>query len=608
MSRTRPTIAAAAAALLLLALTVVASPATARTVDVPLPVSRAAGVDDFTFRSMDVDYTLGRADDGTSTLKVVETFVAEFPDADQNHGMRRSIPDTYNGQPLFPQLVSITDGAGAAREAESDDEDGAFTMTSRAPQFVHGAQTYVFTYTLRNVIWDFPDTGEEFYWDVNGVDSAQPYGRVSATLHLAPHLADALSGRQACYQGPQGSTQTCDGIASHTAADGSTTVTASATGLQPHETLTMAVGFRDGTFALFDSSYLASPAGWVQGIAGLGMLGALVLAIVFRVRRLRDAAGRPTIIAEYTPPPGVDALEGAVLLGERQKAVPAEVLEQAIIGAIRIVEGERKLFGGHRLQAELVDASRADENGRMLLAGMFGANAQPGSAFEFGQRSSRFASAATKAVQSGAGRLAQKGLRRAVRPGSRALPILLAVVFALTAVGAMVVALGGGTNPAIPVLVTILAVAVLVAVVVIVSRSPLSAAGAETRDHLLGLKLFIEWAEADRIRMLQSPSGAERVPVDVNDPRQKLKLYEALLPYAVVFGQEKQWSAQLAVMYGSTATPYWYVGTGAFDASAFSSGIATLSAAASSSSSTSGGSGGGGSAGGGGGGGGAGGV
>ena len=91
----------------------------------------------------------------------------------------------------------------------------------------------------------------------------------------------------------------------------------------------------------------------------------------------------------------------------------------------------------------------------------------------------------------------------------------------------------------------------LVAIVVIgmCSRKPLTVRGAETRDHLLGLKEFIAWAEADRIRMLQSPSGAERVPVDVDDPRQKLALYEKLLPYAVVFGQEKEWSRQLAVLY-----------------------------------------------------------
>ena len=37
------------------------------------------------------------------------------------------------------------------RPAEVEHEDGVFSMTSRADEFVHGAQTYVFTYTLENV-------------------------------------------------------------------------------------------------------------------------------------------------------------------------------------------------------------------------------------------------------------------------------------------------------------------------------------------------------------------------------------------------------------------------------------------------------------------------
>ena len=39
----------------------------------------ATDVNDFTFESLDVEYELGRAEDGTSTLQVVETFVAVFP-------------------------------------------------------------------------------------------------------------------------------------------------------------------------------------------------------------------------------------------------------------------------------------------------------------------------------------------------------------------------------------------------------------------------------------------------------------------------------------------------------------------------------------------------
>src|SRR5688500_14693807 len=101
-----------------------------------------ADVDDFTFESLDVEYQLGTADDGTSTLTVVETFVALFPEYDQNRGMRRSIPDSYLGAPVRPNLVSITDGEGRQREAEAEEDDDYYVMTSRAGDYVHGRQTY----------------------------------------------------------------------------------------------------------------------------------------------------------------------------------------------------------------------------------------------------------------------------------------------------------------------------------------------------------------------------------------------------------------------------------------------------------------------------------
>jgi uncharacterized membrane protein YgcG len=569
------------------------------------PVS--TDVNDFSFDSMDVQYTLGRADDGTSTLLVEETFVARFPDYDQNRGMRRSIPDSYLGAPLNPDLVSITDGQGNARESETSSEDGYFTMTSRADDYVQGAQTYVFTYTLQNVARFFEDTGvDEFYWDVNGTEWQQDFGRVSVHLVVPPDLAASLVGAQACYVGYQGSGDTC-GIFVDAAADGTATFEATASPVYAYQTMTISVAFEKGTFTPFDSSYLASPWGWLNGIAGLGVLAALIFGIVTRVRRLSDEPGRPTIIAEYTPPPHIDALETAVLLGKTTKAIPAEVLEQAVVGSIRIVEGERKFFGGVKLKAQLIDPSRADGDGRLLLAGLF-PFLEPGTEYEFGSTDTRFSAAAQSIIKLANVELVRRGMRRDVPARVRAWPVLAAIAAGALVFFTAMFAFAGAVDPLIPILLIIASGLVLFIVIGMVSRKPLTAAGAEVRDHLKGLKEFIEWAEADRIRMLQSPMGAERVRIDPNDPAQMLKLYEVLLPYAVVFGQEKQWAEHLAVLYGPENSPGWYAGSHGFSAASFSSGISSLSASSASSSSTSGGSSGGGSSGGGGGGGGGGGV
>ncbi|SDG73475.1 DUF2207 family protein [Microbacterium pygmaeum] len=562
-------------------------------------------LDDFSFQSLDVQYTLGREDDGSSTLLVVERFVALFPDYDQNRGMRRSIPESTVG-PHSPRLISITDGDGNPRPSETESEDGVFSMTSRADDYVHGEQTYVFTYLLENVTVRTDAGVDEFYWNVPGTDSPQPFGPVTARTIIPPELAGRMTGGLGCYVGSAGSTQTCS-IAEDDGADTTgAVVQASTDSLSPYQTMTFAIGFDEGTFTPFDPSYLASPWGWLQAVGGLGLLGSIVYAVVVRRRRLSDGRGRPTIIAEYTPPRQVDALESAVLLGRTTKAIPAEVLEQAVVGSIRIVEGEKKLFGGVKLKAQLIDPTLADGDGKLLLGGLFPA-LEPGTEYEFGQTDTRFSSAAQNILALAAKELVTRGLRREVPFTDRVAPVLASLVAAAVVFVCGVFAVTASVEPLIPILLMVAAGLTVFIVSLVVSRVPLTAEGAEVRDHLAGLKVFIEWAEADRIRMLQSPSGAERVRIDPADPAEMLKLYEVLLPYAVVFGQEKQWAEHLAVLYGSDNSPGWYAGSSAFSAASFSSGISSLSAT-SSSSSSSGGSSGGGSAGGGGGGGGTGGV
>jgi uncharacterized membrane protein YgcG len=142
-------------------------------------------------------------------------------------------------------------------------------------------------------------------------------------------------------------------------------------------------------------------------------------------------------------------------------------------------------------------------------------------------------------------------------------------------------------------------------------RRPLTTKGSELKEHLFGLREFIRIAEADRLQMLQSVSGADRV--STTDGAAIIKIYEKLLPYAVLFGLEKQWAAEIAKYY-DTNPPDWYAGSHGFAIGSFAAGLSSLSSSVSTSysgssgSSSSGGGGGGGSSGGGGGGGGGGGV
>jgi uncharacterized membrane protein YgcG len=137
-------------------------------------------------------------------------------------------------------------------------------------------------------------------------------------------------------------------------------------------------------------------------------------------------------------------------------------------------------------------------------------------------------------------------------------------------------------------------------------HTPLTEKGAELRDHVAGLDLYIRVAEADRLRVLQSPDGALKKPIDTSNPRTVLHLYELVLPWAILLGREKDWARVMEIAYAGSS-PTWYAGSVPFSATAFSSSLSSFASASSAASSSSGSSGGG-SAGGGGGGGGGGGV
>lgn len=563
----------------------------------------------FTFDSMSVDYRLTRDEDGTAQLRVVETLVARFPETDQNRGIRRDIPELYNGQPTNPKVISVTDENGNDRPWETDSEDDWLMVTSHADDYLHGAQTYVITYTVEHVTWFFPETDTtEFYWDVNGVGWQQPFGDVSATLHVAPDIAADLTGDAECYVGENDARDACPGIARTDEPDGSAVFTASSGPLQARQTLTVAVGFENGTFAPFDPSYFASPFGWLQAAVLALFGGAAAWGIVGRARN-RDAPGRATVIAEYEPPPGMDAALSATFL-QSPSAFTATLVDQAVRGAIRVLEPTKtSAWSTPETTVQLVDPALATPVGKVALENLF-PNLTPGATFTFGEKAnSALAEKATTDAQATAVALLKTRELRGKPARHAGVIVVLLTALAAGALVLGIIAAATHYSPVIPLTLGVVALVLAFLLAVLVTRRSYTAAGSETRDHLAGLKEFISWAEKDRIQMLQSPQGAERRPVNTDDPRAMLHLYERLLPYAIVFNQEKEWTKVLETRYESAgmAAPTWYAGTSAFSASALSSSISSLSSA-SSSSSSSGGSTGGGSAGGGGGGGGGGGV
>lgn len=578
-------------------------------------------VSDFTFSFFEGEYTLGRDDEGHSTLKSVETFVAEFPEFDQNKGIIRAIPEGYLGVDLHTEIVSVTDADGnPVPYDDGDSEDGFIQLALGTDDYVQGTQTYVIEYTQRDAVRAFADTQvDEFYWDAPGTGAAQPFAEAQMRVIVPEELAGALTGATACYVGQERSETRCD--ISESSTDGATVFASPNAALDPGETYSMSVAFEKGTFVTPEI-----PSTWPiftvvpVGVALLAV-GTLVGAVVARRRSAADAPGRGIIVPQYTVPKGLDIFVAAELIGKTAKAMPAVLLSLAVRRNLRIIdEGEETSFLSskreYRLQFLTEDGASAGD--QKILNALFGKKRKPGTTKDLDAKDTALAKKVQAFVTAAPQASVDAGYRVKKRVRARGVFLLLAVVVLVLAFGILIAAAAlYGINAWVAISLVITMFAAIGTAIAVTSRNALTAQGAEAREYLLGLRDYLALAEADRIAMLQSPTGAERVSVeDIVDPRdtvQMVKFYEKLLPFAVLWGVDEQWAKELGRYYEQAATgPDWYSSPTGFSPLAFSAGLGSFASSsgsstpwsASATASSSGGSSGGGFAGGGGGGGG----
>jgi len=107
----------------------------------------------FTIQSFSANYYLDRSATGTSLLKTVEIIQAEFPSYDQNHGILRAIPESYQGHTVSLKIDSVTDENNAPLNYTTLGQNGNLVVKiGTTGAYVHGLKTYKITYNQRNVI------------------------------------------------------------------------------------------------------------------------------------------------------------------------------------------------------------------------------------------------------------------------------------------------------------------------------------------------------------------------------------------------------------------------------------------------------------------------
>ena len=128
----------------------------------------AANTNNFYFKDFSAEYTLSKNDDNRAVMRVREEIVAVFPNYDQNRGIERAIPTTFDGHRVFDGKIEVWRNGSEESIADTESGDGVKVFRiGKSDVYVQGEQKYTIEYTLTDVIKDSGDY-QELYWDANG--------------------------------------------------------------------------------------------------------------------------------------------------------------------------------------------------------------------------------------------------------------------------------------------------------------------------------------------------------------------------------------------------------------------------------------------------------
>lgn len=271
------------------------------------------------------------------------------------------------------------------------------------------------------------------------------------------------------------------------------------------------------------------------------------------VSRVRAGLLPRSLVVEYAPARGATIMGDAVLAEADLRAATAALLDLAVRRKVRLVAEEH---GGKRtaVAVEVLDADFAPQE-LALLEALFGKDHPHGYVRRFSKDRRTVARRLRDLLEWSIVELKDAGVVTGTSSGRQALR-LLAVLGIIVSGGLLLVAMFVGDWPVAGVLA--FGVVAAIAALIITPRGlarRFAEAATPWRRHLDGLRQYMLLAEADRIRALQSPRGAELLAApegfagSLGTSAGRFRLHERLLPYAVLFGIEREWVRELRLAY-----------------------------------------------------------
>ncbi|HCC05479.1 TPA: hypothetical protein DEP58_04215 [Patescibacteria group bacterium] len=516
-----------------------------------------------------------------ATIEVTERIVYDFGDTER-HGIYRNIPYSYQaGTETYTAEVNsvlVTDEKGEPLPFGESRGNGELTLKIGDPDIlVTGSHVYIISYIVKGPFLYF-DEYDEFYWNVTGFWEA-PIQQASVLVDLPPG-AQVLTA--SCYKGIDGSNESCDSDERLVNLERAG-YNAKAENLGIQEGLTVAVAFPKGSIVVIENAWEGEKAlspydFWPFAIPLLVLLYMLHLWH----EKGRDPKGRGSIVTQFTPPPDFLPSLAGVLYHEKVKGkeISAEIVRLAVEGYLRIHRFEKKilLFSSTDYLIERIgEAVPKDTLGALILKKLFQdefmGEVEIGGETKKGVLVSKMAHKFVEEKKEIDVHMYTEILERklfAERPDKVRLKYIL--------IGLLGGAAGFGLTLAfatsIPFILFGSAFFTAGVVVAIMGNwMPVKTKeGVLLKEYLEGFKRYLSVAEKDRIDFHSSPDQ------DKAEPEKTMSLFDACLPYAIIFGVEEKWAEKFEDIY--QVEPHWYSGGAghAFAAGAFASDLSSFTA------------------------------
>ena len=484
------------------------------------------------------------------TVSVSEEIQYDFGTLEK-HGIFRKIPlVNQDGPKIHIKTVSINDEDRNTYEYTEKRSGDVLEYKIVDPDaMVTGGKTYWINYNVSNVIRHFEDH-EEFYWNAIGTEWTVPIGVATVRIEM-PEEIPTTSATAYCYTGSSGNTiKDC----SITTEDHSFIITANRS-LYGKEGLTIAIALPLNTVSGFAvMSRTERIERFIQKYLGVFVaLIVIVFAVLFiflivflRTRQRmyiaipKELKNKP-VIPEYGPPPGFTPFDASVLSDRTfdMEDIGPVIIDLAIKGYLKIryfdTEGwfKKRDYEFIRLKDGSDLEHFAYQEVFAFLFKIAGPDSVVHNSIKLSELKNREgkASALTFLLQRKSSQyLDEKGY--VIWDRSRN------TILTISGIGSFIIIVAAYTSSIIFLIIGILLIALSSKIKVL----KLTQKGIETVYHLLCFKEFLAMTEKEKYRLL-------------NAPELKPELFERFLPYAMVFGMEKQWAEQFSTM--TLSQPTW---------------------------------------------------